>query len=125
MANNIAFTRMVNKAGTTVTANAESLTSAMNDFADKFTDKLTNTIVDGPAMAPGRSQATPTCAAHHQHDGLHQGAEAAGIYPLVPDRPHRRQDGLRPGLLRAAGCVQKQVLAKLATVTCNGNPVLK
>ena len=38
---------MVNKAGKTVVANAESLASAMNDFADKFDGKLTNTIVDG------------------------------------------------------------------------------
>src|SRR5450759_3726976 len=46
--NKIAYTQMVNKAGATVSATAETLLSAMNDFADKFTDKLTNTIVDAP-----------------------------------------------------------------------------
>jgi phosphate transport system substrate-binding protein len=40
-ANKIAFAQMVNAAGKTVKANAESLASAMADFGDKFSDKLT------------------------------------------------------------------------------------
>ena len=48
IANKIAYANMINKAGNKVTANADSLASAMNDFATTFTDKLTNTIVDGP-----------------------------------------------------------------------------
>ncbi len=40
-ANKIPFANMVNAAGKTVTANAESLQSAMADFGDKFSDKLT------------------------------------------------------------------------------------
>ena len=48
ISNNIPFVKMVNKAGKTVEANAESLASAMLDFAEQFSDKLTNTIVDAP-----------------------------------------------------------------------------
>jgi phosphate transport system substrate-binding protein len=47
VSNKIPFAQMVNKAGKAVTANADSLASAMNDFANSFTDKLTTTIVDG------------------------------------------------------------------------------
>ena len=36
IANSIAYAQMVNKAGQTVTANGESLASAMADFSDKF-----------------------------------------------------------------------------------------
>jgi phosphate transport system substrate-binding protein len=45
--NSMTYASLVNKAGKTVVANADSLNSAMSDFGDKFTDKLTNTIVDG------------------------------------------------------------------------------
>ncbi len=48
VSNNIPFAQMVNKAGKTVVANAASLASAMNDFANNFTPQLTNTIVDAP-----------------------------------------------------------------------------
>src|SRR5512133_2988426 len=41
VANKIPFAQMVNKAGKPVTADAKSLASAMGDYADAFTDKLT------------------------------------------------------------------------------------
>lgn len=50
VSNKIPFAQMVNKAGKTVTANADSLASAMNDFANSLSDKLTTTIVDGPGQ---------------------------------------------------------------------------
>ncbi|TAH52849.1 MAG: phosphate ABC transporter substrate-binding protein PstS [Chloroflexota bacterium] len=47
--NNIPFFEMMNAAGNTVTADAESLNSAMLDFGDQFSDKLTvDTISNGP-----------------------------------------------------------------------------
>ena len=48
VSNNLSFADMVNKAGKKVTANADSLASAMNDFSGAFNDKLTATIVDAP-----------------------------------------------------------------------------
>ncbi len=50
VANKINFANMVNKAGNQVTANTQSLQSAMNDFANSFTPQLTNLIVDGQAF---------------------------------------------------------------------------
>src|SRR6185436_3996125 len=46
IANKILYPMMVNKAGKTVKAEGKSLESAMNDYADKFSDKLTNDIED-------------------------------------------------------------------------------
>jgi phosphate transport system substrate-binding protein len=46
--NKILYTQMVDKAGNIVTANSDSLTSAMNDYKDSFSDQLTAKIVDGP-----------------------------------------------------------------------------
>lgn len=48
VSNKIAFAQMVNKARDIVTANAESLQSAMADFAGGFDGRLTTDIVDGP-----------------------------------------------------------------------------
>jgi phosphate transport system substrate-binding protein len=47
VATKIAFADLVNKAGQTVKADADSLASAMDDFADAFTEELTAKIVDG------------------------------------------------------------------------------
>ena len=49
--NSIPFFDMVNAAGSTVTANAESLASAMADFGDKFDDKLTISAISNGAGA--------------------------------------------------------------------------
>jgi len=48
LSNKIAYASMINKAGALVVANGASIESAMSDFANTFTDKLTNTIVDAP-----------------------------------------------------------------------------
>jgi len=48
LSNKMPFASMVNKAGKTVVANADSLASAMTDFANAFDAKLTVTIVDTP-----------------------------------------------------------------------------
>ncbi|MEJ2480164.1 MAG: phosphate ABC transporter substrate-binding protein PstS, partial [Acidihalobacter sp.] len=47
VSNKITFAQMINKAGSTVTADAASLQSAMADFAGSFSDRLTTDIVDG------------------------------------------------------------------------------
>jgi phosphate transport system substrate-binding protein len=124
IANKINFANMVNKAGTKVTANADSLVSAMNDFATSFTDKLTNTIVDGPGANSWpiagytyivlHTTTMPDCTKAQKlveflkWDLTDAGAakRAADLgYSVLPD------------------AVRTQVLAKLSAVTCNGAPV--
>ena len=126
ISNNIAYASLVNKAGKTVVANGASVQSAMTDFATTFTDKLTNVIVngggDGTWPISGYSYiilhttSMSDCVKAQKileylkwtltDAGAAAAATKSGYSVLPPD-------------------VQKTVLAKLALVTCNGNPVLK
>jgi len=124
--NNIPFVKLVNKAGKTVTANAASLASAMNDFANSFSDKLTNTIVDasGDASWP---------IAGYTYLILHTSSMADCVkaqkileyikWTLTDPTAAKQASALGYAVLPAN--VQTLVLAKLAAVTCNGNPVMK
>lgn len=125
IANKITFAEMVNKAGNRVTSNADSLASAMNDFANTFTDKLTNTIVDGTG-------ADSWPIAGYTYIVLHTSSMTDCIkaqkllgfiqWALTDPGAARRADDLGYSVLPEV--VQNQVLAKLAAVTCNGSPVL-
>ncbi len=126
VSNNLAFADLINKAGQKVTANADSVASAMADFSSAFSDKLTATIVDG---------------------------EGAGSYPIVGYtyiilhttsmtdcvKAEKLLNFLQwaltdPSAISRAGtlgysvlpdAVREQVFAKFGEVTCNGAPVLK
>ena len=125
IANKIAYANMVNKAGTTVTANAESLASAMTDFANTFTDKLTNIIVDGPG-----AKSWPI--AGYTYIVLHTTSMTDCVkaqklldflkWALTDTGAAKRAADLGYSVLPDA--VRTQVLAKLGAVTCSGAPVL-
>jgi phosphate transport system substrate-binding protein len=116
---------MMNKAGNKVTANADSMISAMNDFADHFSDKLTNIIVDGPG-------ANSWPIAGYTYLILHATSmkdcnKAKGIldffqWALTDPTPAKSAADLGYSVLPNA--VQTQVLDKMAQVTCNGTRVL-
>ncbi len=124
LANKITFANMMNKAGTKVTANADSLGSAMNDFANTFTDKLTNTIVDGPG-------ANSWPIAGYTYIILHTTSmidctKAQKLveflkWDLTDAGAAKRAADLGYSVLPDA--VNTQVLAKLGAVSCNGTPV--
>jgi phosphate transport system substrate-binding protein len=124
LANKITYANMMNKAGTKVTANADSLVSAMNDFANTFTDKLTNTIVDGPG-------ANSWPIAGYTYIILHTTsmidcAKAQKLveflkWDLTDAGAAKRAADLGYSVLPDA--VNTQVLAKLGAVSCNGTPV--
>jgi phosphate transport system substrate-binding protein len=126
IANKIAFADMINKAGNKVTANADSLASAMNDFASTFTDKLTNVIVDG-AGAQTWPIAGYTYLVLHS-TSMNDCLKAQKLleffkWALTDPAAAKRAADLGYSVLPEA--VQSQVLAKLGQVTCNGAPVLK
>jgi len=123
--NSLAFAQMINQAGKTVTANAGSVGAAMAEFAGTFTDKLTNTIVDGKSdgawpmtgytyiILHTTSMKDCTKAAKiieflkwAQTDAGAQKAASDLGYSVLPD------------------AVRQKVLAKLGEVTCNGAKVL-
>jgi phosphate transport system substrate-binding protein len=122
--NKIAYANMVNKAGSTVTANADSLASAMNDFATTFTDKLTNTIVDAPG-----TNSWPI--AGYTYIILHTTSMTDCVkaqklveflkWTLTDAGAAKRAADLGYSVLPDA--VRTQVLAKFGQVSCNGAPV--
>lgn len=125
VANKIPFTNLVNKAGKTVTASADSLAAAMSDFPN-FSDKMTNIIVDGAGANSWpisgytyiilNTTSMKDCAkAQKLLEFLHWALTDAGAAKRAAD--------LGYSVLPAA--VQTQVVAKLGAVTCNGNAVLE
>ncbi len=126
IANNIAYAQMINKAGTTVKANADSLLSAMNDFANSFTDKLTNTIVDGPGAKSWPIAGYTYYVLHTTSMTDCTKAQKLLEYikwTLTDAAAAKKASDLGYAVLPDA--VRQQVLAKLGQVTCQGNPVLK
>jgi phosphate transport system substrate-binding protein len=125
IANKIAYANMINKAGNKVTAKADTLASAINDFANTFTDKLTNTIVDGPS-------ANSWPISGYTYMILHTTSTTDCIkaqkiveflkWALTDPAAAKRAADLGYAVLPNA--VRTQVLAKLGGVTCNGAPVL-
>ncbi len=124
IANKITFANMINKAGTKATANADSLVSAMNDYANTFTDNLTNTIVDGTG-----TNSWPI--AGYTYIILHTTSMTDCVkaqklveflkWSLTDVGAAKRAADLGYSVLPDA--VRTQVLAKLGAVSCNGTPV--
>jgi phosphate transport system substrate-binding protein len=127
LSNNLAYADMINKAGKQVTANADSLASAINDFGTAaFNEELTATIVDGDGegtwpisgytyLILHTNSMTDCVKAQKLLEYLHwtltdgsAGHRAAKLgYTVLPD------------------AVRDQVMTKLSDVTCNGQPVMK
>jgi phosphate transport system substrate-binding protein len=126
VANKITFAKMINKAGNTVTADAESLQSAMSDFATSFTEKLTNVIVDGPG-AKSWPIAGYTYWVLHQ-TSMQDCQKAKAIlefmkWALTDPGAAKRASDLGYATLPAD--VQRLVLDRLSQVTCQGKPVMQ
>ncbi|MGE5122946.1 MAG: phosphate ABC transporter substrate-binding protein PstS [Acidobacteriaceae bacterium] len=125
IANKIPFADMVNRAGNKVTANADSMTSAMNDFASSFSPQLTNTIVDGPG-------ANSWPIAGYTYLILHTNSMTDCVkaqklleffkWALTDPGAANRAADLGYSVLPEA--VSTQVLSKFEDVTCHATPVL-
>jgi len=126
VANQITFAKMVNKAGDTVTANAETLQSAMSDFAGSFSDRLTTDIVDGPG-------ANSWPIAGYTYLILHSNAmqdcqKAQKLMEYIQwtlTDPTAAKEASDLGYAVLPDNVRQLVLNKLAEVTCNGNSLMK
>ncbi len=126
ISNKIAFASMINQAGILVVASADTLASAMNDFATNFNDKLTNTIVDAPGQ-------TSWPIAGYTYIILHTSSSTDCTKELkllqfinwALTSPTAAQIATNLGFATLPGSVQPTVLTALGQVTCNGQPVLK
>lgn len=117
---------MVNKAGKTVVANADSLAAAINDFANAFDDKLTATIVDAAGEGSWPMAGYTYLILHTQSMTDCTKAQKLLEYvrwTLTDAGAAKQAADLGYAVLPEA--VQKTVLAKLGEVTCNGAAVLK
>jgi len=124
VSNKILFAQMVNKAGKTVTANAESLASAMADFADSFSDKLTVTIVDGKGEKSWPISGYTYLILHMT--SMTDSAKAQKLlqyvnWTLTDAGAAKRAADLGYSVLPDA--VRAKVQAKLGELTCNGQKV--
>jgi phosphate transport system substrate-binding protein len=125
--NNLTYADVVNKAGTEVTANADSIASAMTTFGSKaFDDKLTATIVDGSGAGDWPIVGYTYLILHTKN--MQDCTKAQKLLDYIhwtltdssaADRAAKLGYAVLPGEVRDT------VLAKLGEVTCNGNLVMK
>lgn len=125
IANKILYPMMVNKAGKTVKAEGKSLESAMNDYADKFSDKLTNDIEDGAGEGTWPVSAYTYLILHTT--SMTDCTKATKLlefwhWALTDPAAAKRANELGYSVLPEG--VRTQVLDKFAEVTCNGQPVV-
>jgi phosphate transport system substrate-binding protein len=126
ISNGLPYVSMVNKAGKTVVANAASVESAMGDFANGFSDKLTVTIVDAPGEGSWPIAGYTYLILHTQ--SMTDCVKAQKLleyinWSLTDSGAADAAAKLGYSVLPAA--VRDQVLAKLGEVSCNGQPVMK
>jgi phosphate transport system substrate-binding protein len=124
--NNMPMASLVNKAGKTVKPSIASTQSAMSDFADKFTDKMTATIVDGPG-----DNSYPVTG--YTYLILHTTSMAdctkaqklLEFFKWALTDPAAAKRAADLGYAVLPPTVQQTVLTKFSGVTCKGTPVLK
>jgi phosphate transport system substrate-binding protein len=125
VSNKIAFAHLQNKAGTTLDATADTLQSAMADFADAFTPEMTTVIVDGPGAQSWPIAGYTYLVLHTQWSG--ECVKAQKLLEYInwtltdPDAAKRAAD---LGYAVLPDAVRSQVLDKLGQVTCDGNAVM-
>ncbi len=125
ISNNMAYASLVNKAGQIVVANAASLESAMSDFSNAFSDKLTATIVDAPGAGSWPIAGYTYLILHTQN--MPDCVKARKLlefirWALTDPSAGTQASSLGYSVLPAA--VRDTVLAKLGAVTCKGTVVL-
>ncbi len=124
VANQIAFADMVNKAGSTVTANAASMQSAMNDFASSFTNKLTNIIVNGTGSNSWPITGYTYIILHTTSmSDCTKAAKLVTFLKWALTDPGAANQAATLGYAGLPEAVRSQVLTKLGQVTCSTTPV--
>jgi phosphate transport system substrate-binding protein len=125
VSNKMAYASIINKAGNTVTASADSLGAAMSDFADGFSDRLTATIVDAPGADSWPISGYTYIILHTESmtDCVKAQKLLEYLVWALTD-PGTAQQASDLGYSVLPTDVRDIVLVKLGEVTCNGDPVL-
>lgn len=125
VSNKIPFAQLQNKAGNTLNATADTLQSAMADFADAFTPELTAVIVDAPGPQSWPIAGYTYLVLHTQWSGDCVKAQKLLEYinwTLTDPAAAKRAADL--GYATLPDSVRSQVLDKLSQVTCDGKAVM-
>ena len=124
VSNKIPYAKLVNKAGKTVTANGDSIKSAMADYATAFDKHLNAKIVDGPGDGSWPITGYTYLILHTQN--MQDCVKAQKILEYINwtlTSPLAAQAATNLGYAVLPDAVKQQVIAKLGEVTCNGQPV--
>ncbi len=125
ISNSMSFAQMVNKAGKTVTANGASVEAAMADFSTAFTPQLTAIIVDGPGDGSWPITGYTYIILHTT--SMTDCVKAQKILDFLDwaqTDPAAQAAATKLGYSVLPDAVRTNVLAKLAKVTCNGQPLM-
>lgn len=127
ISNSLTYADMINKAGRKVTANADSLESAINDFGmDAFDDKLTATIVDrGGKNSWPMSGFTYLILHTNSMSDCDKARKLLEYIHWTLTDAKANQRAAKRGYAVLPHAVRDRVLTKLDQVTCNGQAVLK
>jgi phosphate transport system substrate-binding protein len=126
ISNSMTYAQMVNKTGKTITANGASVEAAMTEFANAFTPQLTATIVDG--ASDGAWPITGYTYIILHTSTMTDCVKAQKILEFLKwaqTDPGAQTAATKLGYSVLPDAVRTNVLARLAEVTCNGQPVLK
>jgi phosphate transport system substrate-binding protein len=127
LSNSLAYADMINKAGRQVTANADSLASAINDFGiAAFNEQLTATIVDGDGEGSWPISGYTYLILHTNSmtDCVRARKLLEYIHWTLTDVSAGNR-AAQLGYTVLPGAIRDQAIAKLGEVTCNGQPVMK
>ena len=127
ISNSLTYADMINRAGRKVTANAESLESAINDFGTgAFDDKLTATIVDGDGRNSWPMSGFTYLILHtsSMSDCVKARKLLEYIHWTLTDATAGQRAAKR-GYAVLPDSVRDRVLTKLDEVTCNGQPIMQ
>ncbi|MGA2491021.1 MAG: phosphate ABC transporter substrate-binding protein PstS [Anaerolineales bacterium] len=124
ISNNMSYAQMVNQAGKTVDANGASVNAAMTEFANSFTPQLTAIIVDGKSEGAWPITGYTYIILHTT--SMKDCTKAQKIIDFLKwaqTDPTAQKAATSLGYSVLPDAVRTNVLAKLAQVTCNGQPL--
>jgi phosphate transport system substrate-binding protein len=119
--NKLKFAKMVNKAGQTVEASIGATQAAMADFGTDLGDKLALSIVNGPGAASWPISGYTYLLLYMDQADCTKAAKLVGFIEWALGDGSKFATDLVYAPLPDA--VKTQVLAKLGTITCNGQPL--
>ena len=123
ISNSMSYAKMVNQAGQTVTANGASVEAAMAEVTT-FTDKFTATIVDGKSAGAWPITGYTYIILHTTSmTDCVKAQKLIDFLKWAQTDPTAQSAATNLGYSVLPDAVRQQVLAKLAQVTCNSQPL--